>query len=122
MYCLATMLAREVIPNVETILCDKEHFLTTGILTSQLYWCKTKMMCAINNNAWDPFCHSPKDYYVKCGIVDEAIGLWILHFTDYINVAIESEIMNVNESNTHEEDKDRKNSMNFKKRKGESHI
>ncbi len=80
------------------------------------------MMHAINNNTWDPFCHSPKDYYVKCGIVDEAMGLWILHFKDYINVAIESEIMNFNESNAQEEDEDRKNTMNFKKRKGDSHI
>jgi len=118
MYCLATMLARGVIPTVETILCNEEHFLMTGILTSQLYWFKTKMMRAINNNSWDPFHHSPKDYYIKCGIVDEAMGLWILHFKDYINVAIEAEIMNVNEK----EDKDRKNPMNFKKRKGESHI
>jgi len=122
MYCLATMLARGVIPTVETILCDEEHFLTTGILTSKLYWFKTKMMRAINNNSWDPFRHSPKDYYIKCGIVDEAMGLWILHFKDHINVAIESEIMNVNESNAQEEDKDGKNQMNFKKRKGESHI
>jgi len=50
------------------------------------------------------------------------MGLWILHFKDYINVSIESEIVNFNESNAQGEEEDRKNAMNFKKRKGESHI
>ena len=106
---------------METILCDKEKFLMTGVLTPSLYWFKTKMMHAINNNSWDPFCKSPSGYYVKCVIVDEAMGLWILHFKDYINVAIKSEIMDVNESNAQGEE-ERKKATNSKKRKGECHI
>jgi len=106
---------------VETILCDEEKFLMTGVLTPSLYWFKTKMMHAINNNSWDPFHKSPSGYYVKCVIVDKAMGLWILYFKDYINVAIKSEIMDVNESNAQGEQETNKET-NCKKRKGESHI
>jgi len=89
----ATILAQGIIPNVDTIIGDEEKFLMTGALTPQLYWFKTKMMRAINNNLWDPFRKSPTGYYVKCGIADEAMGLWILHFKDYMNVTVKSEIL-----------------------------
>jgi len=49
------------------------------------------------------------------------MGLWILHFKDYINVAIKSEIMDVHESNAQGEEV-REKATNSKKRKGECHI
>jgi len=107
---------------VETILCNEEKFLMTSVLTPQLYWFKTKMMHAINNNLWDPFCKSPSGYYVKCGIVDKAMGLWILHFRDYISGwAIKLEIMDINKNFAQGEEETNKET-NSKKRKGESHI
>jgi len=75
------------------------------------------MMHAINNNLWDHFCKSPTGYYVKCGIADKAMGLWILHFKDYVNVFIKSE--NVNEEHSSPNDG---NDGKIKKRKQESHF
>jgi len=116
---LATILAKGIIPDVETITSDEEKFLMTGALTPQLYWFKTKMMRAINNNLWDPFRKSPTGYYVKCGIADKAMGLWILHFKDYVNVFIKSE--NVNKNNA-EGEHSSPNDGKIKKRKRESHF
>jgi len=87
----------------------------TGVLTPQLYCFKTKMMHAINNNLWD-FCKSASGYYMKCGIVDKPMGLWILHFKDCINVVIKSEMVDVKDSNTQEQ-QEIHNETNEKRRK-----
>jgi len=51
-----------------------------GEITPFLLWFKTKVMKVVTPRTWQPFHQCPNGYYNKYTVIDEATGLWVLHF------------------------------------------
>jgi len=87
----ATIAGNSSLPTSSSILKDKKQFCATGNYSVQLLWFKIKLMTVVNCQQWDPFCKGAHNYYGKCTALDEAMGLWALHFKDHEKVVIKTE-------------------------------
>jgi len=74
----------------ECIISDETTFLLTGEISSALLWFKSKLMRLVTYGKWEPFRRTASAYYKQCTLIDEAMGLWILHYRD-ANAVIKKE-------------------------------
>ncbi len=70
------------LPSMKCIILDDTIFMLTGTMSTPLMWFKSKLMKLVMNGKWEPFCRTASAYYSHCMVIDEAMGLWILHYCD----------------------------------------
>jgi len=70
------------LPSMECILLDETIFMLTGTMSTPLMWFKSKLMKLVTYGKWEPYRRTASAYYSHCTVIDEAMGLWILHYCD----------------------------------------
>jgi len=130
--CTVTINEYGSLPSMECIILDNTIFLLTGAMSAQLLWFKLKLMRLVTNGNWETFCRTASAYYGHCMVINEAMGLWILHYWDINTIIkkedddIKKEDDNINEhsseaENNNKDKDDNKDDKNKKDRKKESH-
>jgi len=79
---------------MECIILDDTIFMLTGTMSTPLMWFKSKLMKLVTYGKWEPYRRTASAYYSHCTIIDEAMGLWILHYRD-IDTIIKKEDDNI---------------------------
>jgi len=54
----------------------------TGTMSTPLMWFKSKLMKLVTYGKWELYRRIASAYYNHCTVIDEAMGLWILHHHD----------------------------------------
>jgi len=67
-------------------------------MSASLLWFKLKLMRLVTNGKWEPFHRTAPTYYRHCTVIDEAMGLWILHYWD-IDTIIKKEDDDIKKEN-----------------------
>jgi len=81
-------------------------------MSASLLWFKSKLMRLVTNGKWEPFRRTASAYYRHCMVINEAMGLWILHYWDIDTIIkkedddIKKENNDIEEEGTSKQDND----------------